>query len=157
MDRQLVSYIREKYSLLIGEKQAEDLKIAIGSAVELKDEEEREIKGRNLKTGLPKRITISSVEVREALLVVLRQILTALRDAIEKSPPEILSDLLDRGIMLAGGGALIKGIDKYFEQNLDTPVIISEDPIMAVVRGTEILLNEIELLEKIQVADNEII
>lgn len=157
MDRQLVNYIREKYSLLIGEKQAEDLKIAIGSAVELEEEEEREIKGRNIKTGLPKRLVISSVEVREALLIVLRQILNALRDAIEKSPPEILSDLLDRGIMIAGGGALIKGIDKYFERNLDTPVIISEDPIMAVVRGTEILLNEIELLEKIQVKDNEII
>lgn len=157
MDRQLVNYIREKYSLLIGEKQAEDLKIAIGSAVELDEEEEREIKGRNIKTGLPKRLVISSVEVREALLIVLRQIINALRDAIEKSPPEILSDLLDRGIMIAGGGALIKGIDKYFERNLDTPVIISEDPIMAVVRGTEILLNEIELLEKIQVKDNEII
>jgi rod shape-determining protein MreB len=157
MDRQLVNYIREKYNLLIGEKQAEDLKIAIGTAVPQKEEEVREVKGRDIKTGLPKRVKVSSEEVREALLVIIRQILQAIRDAIEKSPPEILSDLLDRGIVVAGGGALIKGIDKYFEDNLDTPVVISEDPIMSVVRGTEILLDEIELLEKIQVKDNEFI
>lgn len=157
MDRQLVNYIKEKFNLLIGEKQAEDLKIAIGSAIEQKEEETREIKGRDIKTGLPKRVKITSEEVREALLTVLKQILSALKDAVEKAPPEILSDLLDRGIVIAGGGAMIKGIDKYFEKNLDTPVIIAENPIMAVVRGTEILLNEIELLEKIQVKDNEII
>lgn len=159
MDQELVNYIKQKYGLLIGEKQAEDLKIAIGSAVEIPDleEETREIKGRDINTGLPKRIKIKPAEVRNALLIVLRQILDALKDAIERTPPEILADLLDRGIVLAGGGALIRGIDKYFEQNLDTPVVIAEDPIMAVVRGTEILLDEIKLLEKIQVKDQELL
>lgn len=159
MDQELMQYVRNKYSLLIGEKQAEDLKIAVGSAVPQPNEENqiREIKGRDLNTGLPKRVKITPAEVRTALLIVLRQIVDSLKDAVEKAPPEILSDLLDRGIVIAGGGALIKGIDKYFEDNLQTPVIISEDPIMAVVRGTEILLDEINLLEKIQVKDNEFI
>ncbi len=159
MDQELVNYVRAKYGLLIGEKQAEDLKIAIGTAIEIPEfeGETREIKGRDINTGLPKKIKITVKEVRDALLIVLRQILDALKDAVEKTPPEILSDLLDRGIVIAGGGALIRGIDKYFEQNLDTPVIIADDPIMAVVRGTEILLDEIELLEKIQVKDHELI
>lgn len=161
MDQQLVNYIKSKYGLLIGEKQAEDLKIAIGSAVEAEvyggQEETRIVKGRDINKGLPRKVEITSQEVRVALLTVIDQILQAIRDAIEKTPPEILSDLLDRGIVLAGGGALIKGIDKYFEKALQTPVLISENPIMAVLRGTEILLDEIELLEKIQIKDHEII
>lgn len=157
MDLELIQYIKQKFGLLIGEKQAEDLKIAIGSAIEMPGEENesREIKGRDMSTGLPKRATITPAEVRKALLIVLRQILDALKDALEKAPPEILADLLDKGIVIAGGGALIKGIDKYFEEQLQTPVVIAEDPIMAVVRGTDILLAEIDLLEKIQVKDNE--
>ncbi len=157
MDQELVSYIKQKYGLLIGEKQAEDLKIAIGSAIPLKKEEVREVKGRDIATGLPKRVKIGSEEVRKALLIVIRQILEAIKEAIEQCPPEILSDLLDRGIVMAGGGAMIRGIDKFLEENLNTPVIIAEDPITAVVRGTEILLDEIELLEKIQVKDHELI
>jgi len=157
MDLELVNYVKNKYGLLIGEKQAEDLKIAIGSAVEFPNIEYREIKGRDINTGLPRKVKISSDEVRNSLLIVLKQILDALKDAVEKAPPEILSDLLDRGIVIAGGGALIRGIDKYFEKYLHTPIVIAEDPIMAVVRGTEILLAEIELLEKIQVKDHEII
>ncbi len=157
MDRMLVNYIKKEYLLLIGEKQAEDLKIAIGSAIKLPTNEVREIKGRDMESGLPKKIEITESEVRKALLKVIRQILQAVKDAIEKSPPEILSDLIDKGIVLAGGGAMIKGIDKYFEKHLNTPVIVAEEPIMAVLRGTEILLNEIDLLEKIQVKDYDLI
>lgn len=157
MDRVLVNYIRQHYKLLIGEKQAEDLKIAIGSAIPLPETETRIIKGRDVETGLPKKVEITDEEVRKSLLIVLRQILTAVKDAIERTPPEILSDLLDRGIVIAGGGAMIKGIDKYFEKHLDTPVVVSEQPIMAVLRGTQILLDEIDLLEKIQVKDYELI
>jgi rod shape-determining protein MreB len=157
MDRVIVDYVKEVYGLLIGEKQAEDLKIAIGSALPLEHEETRQIKGRDIESGLPKKVEITSTEVRKALLVVVDQIAEALHDTLEKAPPEILSDLLDRGIMIAGGGALIKGIDKYFQEKLDTPVVISEDPIMAVLRGTQILLDEIDLLEKIQVNDYDFI
>jgi rod shape-determining protein MreB len=157
MDRVLVNYVRENYDLLIGEKQAEDLKIAIGTAIPQDQEEVREIKGRDIKTGLPKRVEITDTEVRESLLTVIDKILQAIKDAVERTPPEILSDLLDRGIVLAGGGAMIKGIDKYFEERLDTPVVVSEDPILAVLRGTEILLDEIDLLEKIQVKENDFI
>lgn len=157
MDQELVNYIKKKYSVHIGEKQAEDLKIAIGSASPQEEEEVREVKGRDMNTGLPKKIEISSVEVRVALLKVLEQISTALKDALDKTPPEIMSDLLERGIVLAGGGALIKGIAKYFEDQLNTPVIIADDPIMSVLRGTEILLGEIPLLEKIQVKDHELV
>jgi rod shape-determining protein MreB len=157
MDRVLVNYVKKEYNLLIGEKQAEDLKIAIGSAVPVDTEEVREVKGRDIKTGLPKRVKITDEEVRKALKTVIDKILRAIKDAVERTPPEILSDLLDRGIVLAGGGAMISGIDKYFEEHLDTPVVVSEDPILAVLRGTEILLDEIDLLEKIQVKENDFI
>ena len=108
-------------------------------------------------TGLPRIIKLSSLEVREAMAKVLEKIADAIKAALEKTPPEILADLLERGIVLAGGGALIYGIDKFFEDRLKTPVIITDDPIKAVVRGTEILLEEINLLERIQVSRDEII
>ena len=136
---------------------AEDVKIAIGSAVTMKPEKELDVKGRDMLTGLPRTIKLSSIEVREAMLKVLEKISDAVRGALEKTPPEILADLLERGIVLAGGGALIYGIDRFFEERLKTPVIITEDPIKAVVRGTEVLLEELELLERIQISKDEII
>jgi rod shape-determining protein MreB len=157
LDEEILNYIKYKYNLLIGSKMAEDTKIAIGSAIPLKKELEMEVKGRDLLTGLPRIIKISSIEVREAMARVLEKISDAVKGALEKTPPEILSDLLDKGIVLAGGGALIYGIDKFFEDRLKTPIIIAEDPIKAVVRGTEILLDEIELLERIKVSDQDII
>ncbi|KXK26665.1 MAG: Rod shape-determining protein MreB [candidate division WS6 bacterium OLB20] len=156
-DDEILNYARHKYNILIGQKMAEDIKIAIGSAIPLKKETEIEVKGRDLVTGLPRIVTMSSVEVREAMTKVLERLAEAIKEAIEKSPPEILSDLLDRGITMAGGGALIYGIDKFLEERLNTPVIIAEDPLTAVVRGTEILLDEIELLERIQVRGDDII
>jgi rod shape-determining protein MreB and related proteins len=110
-----------------------------------------------LLTGLPKIVKISSIEVREAMLRVIEKIGEAIKEAVEQTPPEILSDLLERGITLAGGGALIRGLDKYLENRLETPVIVAEDPITAVVRGTETLLDEIDLLEKVQIKGDEII
>lgn len=157
LDEEILNYIKYKYNLLIGSKMAEDVKIAIGSAIPMKKELEIEVKGRDLLTGLPRIIKLSSIEVREAMTRVLEKITDAVKEALEKTPPEILSDLLDKGIVIAGGGALIYGIDKFFEDRIKTPVIISEDPIKAVVRGTEILLDEIELLERIKVSDQDII
>lgn len=157
LDEEILNYARHKYNMLIGQKMAEDIKIAIGSAVPLKKETEIEVKGRDLVTGLPRIVKMSSIEVREAMTRVLEKIADAIKEAIEKSPPEILSDLLDRGITLAGGGAQIYGIDKFLEERLKTPIIIAEDPITAVVRGTEILLDEIELLERIKHTGDDII
>ncbi len=155
IDQEIVSYARRKYNIAIGEKMAEDIKIAIGSAIPLKKEQEAQLKGRDIVTGLPKIVKISSIEIREAILKILDQITEAAKEALEQSPPEILSDLLESGITLVGGGALLEGIDKYFEDKLKTPVIIGEDPMEAVVRGTNTLLSEIDLLERIQISGDD--
>jgi len=155
IDQEIVNYARHKYNILVGDKMAEDMKIAIGSASPMKKETTAQMKGRDLVSGLPKIIDISSVEVREAITKVLDKIAEAAREALEQSPPEILSDLLERGITLVGGGALLEGIDKYFEEKLKTPVIIGEDPMSAVVRGTNVLLSEMDLLERIQITGDD--
>lgn len=155
IDQEIVNYARHKYNILVGDKMAEDIKIAIGSAAPMKKETTAQMKGRDLVTGLPKIIDISSVEIREAITKVLDKIAEAGREALEQSPPEILSDLLERGITLVGGCALLNGIDKYFEEKLKTPVIIGEDPMSAVVKGTNILLSEIDLLERIKITGEE--
>lgn len=157
IDSEILNYIKNKYNMLIGQKMAEDIKIAIGSAIPMKEEAEIDVKGRDLMTGLPRIIKLSSVEVREAMIKVLEQISDAIREAVEKTPPELLADLLDRGITLAGGGAQIYGLDKFLEDRINTPIIVAEDPVTCVVRGTEILLDEIDLLERIQVSGEEII
>ncbi|MFQ5492548.1 MAG: rod shape-determining protein [Candidatus Dojkabacteria bacterium] len=157
LDEEIVNYARHKYNMLIGQKMAEDVKIAIGSAVPLKKETSIEVKGRDLVAGLPRIVKMSSVEVREAMVKVLEKIADAIKEAVEQAPPEILSDLLDRGITLAGGGALIHGIDKFLEERLKTPIIIAEDPLTSVVRGVDILLDELELLERLQIKGDEII
>lgn len=157
MDAEIVNYARDKYNLLIGERSAEDIKIAIGSAYTQRKEKKYEMKGRDLITGLPKNILISSVEVREALMKPLNRILESVRDAIEATPPELLSDLLERGITLAGGGAQLDGIDRYFQEKLQTPVNIAEEPMTCVVRGAEKVLQEIEFLQQIQVTREDII
>lgn len=157
MDEAIVAYIRNKYNLLIGVKMAEDIKIEIGSAISQKDVRNQDVKGRDLLSGLPKTINISSTEIREAILPVLEKICEAVKEAIEKTPPEIIADLLERGVYLAGGGALIEGIDKYFEKRLKIPMVLVDDPILAVVSGTEILLDEIELLEKVKLTHDDIL
>lgn len=155
IDQEITNYVRHKYNMLVGDKMSEDIKIAIGSAAPLRKETSAQMKGRDLVSGLPKIIEISSIEIREAITKVLDQIAEAAREALEQSPPEILSDLLERGITLVGGGALLEGIDKYFEEKLKTPIIIGEDPMSAVARGTNVLLSEIDLLERIQITGEE--
>jgi len=157
LDDEILNYVKYKYNLLIGQKMAEDIKIAIGSAIAQKSETDIDVKGRDLITGLPKIIKMTSIEVREAMSRVIERIADAIKEALERTPPELLSDLLERGVTLAGGGALIPGVDKYLEERLKIPIIIAEDPITCVVRGTEILLEEIELLERIQISREDII
>jgi rod shape-determining protein MreB and related proteins len=153
MTDDIVSYMKHKYNLLIGERSAEDVKIAVGSAYPQKDEPVVTLQGRDLVTGLPKAVDVSAVEIREAILNSISQITEAIKDAIEECPPELLADLAQDGVVLAGGGALIKGIDRYLKEEIKLPVKITKDPMMSVVRGTGMVLEEIDLLKKVQVQE----
>ncbi|KKR06370.1 MAG: Rod shape-determining protein mreB [candidate division WS6 bacterium GW2011_GWF2_39_15] len=157
MDQDIVNYVRDKYNMLIGERTAEDVKIAIGSAAPLQEEQSVIVQGRDLISGLPKSVEFSSVEVREAILSSIDQITDAVKDAIEETPPELLTDLLTSGLNLTGGGALIPGLDKLWQSELNIPVNIVNDPMSTVARGTALMLDHIELLERIQRSWNEII
>ncbi|HVX92630.1 MAG TPA: rod shape-determining protein, partial [Candidatus Dojkabacteria bacterium] len=157
MNEDIINYVRDKYNVLIGERTAEDVKIAIGSAAPQEKEQTVVIQGRDLLSGLPRSIEFSSVEVREAITNSLDQIIQAVKDAIEETPPELLTDLYSIGIKVAGGGALLKGIDKLWTKELNIPVRIVEDPLTAVARGTALMLDHIELLHKIQKSWDEIV
>mgnify|MGYP000182655019 CR=1 FL=1 len=142
MDEAIIEYLKKKYNLLIGERTAEEIKMEIGSAFKLDEEFEMEVHGRSLVEGLPKQIKVNSEEIREALQDTLDLIINAVRDVLEETPPELSSDLIERGVVIAGGGALLKGIDKLISQETKLPVIIAEDPLTAVVRGTGKILEE---------------
>lgn len=150
MDTEIVNYIRHKYNLLIGERMAEDIKIKIGSAFPLKEELTYEVRGRDILQGVPRTLTISSIEVREAILRQLNKIIAAITDALEEAPPEILADIATSGIFIAGGGAMIQNIKELFEDRVKNKFVIADTPIEAVVRGTQLLLEDIDLLEKIK-------
>lgn len=156
MDEEIVKYVRNKYNLLIGERLAEDVKIQIGSAFPSK-EETYEVRGRDILLGVPKTITITSLEVREAIICQLDLIAASISAALEEAPPEILADISEYGIYLAGGGALIKGIQKYFEDKIKIKFIVAPDPISCVVKGTQILLEDLDLLASVQVDDDELL
>ena len=153
MDKAIQEYIKSKYNFLIGLKVAEDLKKKIGNAISEKSSEKVEIKGQDLINGLPKSISIYSIEVTEALSPILVNILNAIKEAIEKAPPEIISDLIDNGIHLTGGGALIKNLDKFLSKELRLPVIVPNDPILSVTNGLKLILNDSKLLESVQFKD----
>lgn len=157
MDLDIVNYMRDKYNLLIGERSAEDVKLAIGSASPFEVEKSVSVQGRDLLTGLPKSVEVSSVEIREALMNSIDQITEAVKDAIEDTPPELVTDLLTGGIYLAGGGSLLPGISQYWEKRLNVPVKIVNEPLAAVARGTASMLDHIQLLEKIQKSWDELV
>ncbi len=137
-DEAIISYVKKKYNLLIGERTAEDIKIKIGSAYPTEENEDAsvEIKGRNLVDGLPKDVSISAQEVREALSDSLSLIIDAIKSTLEKTPPELSADIIDHGIMLTGGGALLRGLDKLVEQETGMPVHVADNPLDCVVNGT---------------------
>ncbi len=132
----IIMYLKKNYNLLIGELTAEEIKIRIGSAFPLEKEISMEIKGRDLVAGVPKNLKLSSVQVREALSETIDIIVEAVRQALERTPPELASDILERGIILTGGGALLRGLDKRLRQETNLPVNVAEDPLTCVVRGT---------------------
>ncbi len=142
-------YLKKNYNLLIGELTAEDIKIQIGSAFPLDEELSMEIKGRDLVAGVPKNLTLSSVQVREAISETIDTIVEAVRQALEQTPPELASDILERGIILTGGGALLRGLDKRLRQETNLPVNVAEDPLTCVVRGSGKVLSDFDGYSKV--------
>ena len=149
MDEAIIQYIKRKHNLLIGERTAESIKIQIGSAAPLERPLTIEIKGRNLIEGVPKTVTIGDEEIREALSDSIGIIVNALKVALERTPPELSADIMDRGIVLTGGGALLKRFDKRIADETGLPVFIAEDPLSSVVLGTSKMLTDFKLLRRI--------
>jgi rod shape-determining protein MreB len=153
MDETIMSYVKRKYNLMIGDRTAEQIKIELGSAAETNDEPPRtmDIKGRDLVTGIPKTIPLSEEEVREALSEPVNTILETIKVALENTPPELAADIVDRGIVLAGGGALLKGLDLLITEATELPVVVAKDPLTAVVRGVGKAIDDLPLLKRISV------
>jgi rod shape-determining protein MreB len=149
MDEAIIQYIKKKYNLLIGERTAEQIKVEIGSAYPLDEPVTMEIKGRDLIEGIPKTLTITDSEVREALAEPISIIVNAVRVALERTPPELSADIVDRGIVLTGGGSLLKNLDKLLREETSLPVSVAEDPLCSVVLGTGKMLSDFDLLRKI--------
>ncbi len=151
MDDAIMQYLKKKYNLLIGERTAEQIKMQVGSAFPLDKEISMEIKGRNLIEGVPKTIAISDQEIREALGECVATIMNAIRVALERTPPELSADISDRGIVLTGGGALLKNLDRRIREETGLPVSIAEDPLASVVLGTGRMLTDFKLLRRIAI------
>jgi rod shape-determining protein MreB len=149
MDEAIVAHCRKNYNLLIGERTAEQIKIDVGSAYPLPEEKTVEVRGRDLVTGLPKTLTLTSSEVRDALAEPVATVVDAVRITLEKTPPELAADIMDRGIVMAGGGSLLRGLDKYLSQETDMSVYVVDDPISCVAYGTGKILEEIDILKKV--------
>ncbi|MBN1168869.1 rod shape-determining protein [Candidatus Woesebacteria bacterium] len=151
MNEAIANYVRLKYSLLLGEPTSEEIKLSIGSCGPIKEEKFTVARGRDLETGLPKSIKLSNTEIQEALSSVVHEIVSSIVDTLEETPPELVSDIMERGIVLAGGGSLLSGIDKLIEEKTKMPVWIADDPITCVARGCGGLLSDPKLLKKINV------
>ncbi len=151
MDEAIIQYVKRKHNLLIGERTAERIKIEVGSAAILDEPLTMEIKGRNLIEGIPKTLAITDEEVREALSDSISTIVNAVRVALERTPPELSADIADKGIVLTGGGALLKGLDHRIKEDTDLPVFLAEDPLSSVAIGTGMMLEEMALLRRISV------
>lgn len=147
----IIQYARDEFKLLLGEKTAEDIKIGIGSAFSLEDKMEASMRGRDLLTGLPKEVIVSSDDIREALRRSVKILVNAVRSTIEESPPELVADIMEKGIILAGGGSLLRGLDRLIAQETQMPVKVTEDPLTAVVRGCGVVLEDIEALRDVLV------
>jgi rod shape-determining protein MreB len=156
MDAAIINYMKRAYNLLIGERTAEEIKVRVGSAYPLDEELTMEVKGRDSVAGLPKTIHITSQEIREAMADTLSTIVDAVRTTLERCPPELAADLVDRGIVLAGGGALLKGLDRLLREETGLPVHIAEDPLSAVAEGTGKALQEIALLKRVTNTDRRV-
>jgi rod shape-determining protein MreB len=151
MDNAIMQYLKRKYNLLIGERTAEAIKIQVGSAYPLDKPLTMEIKGRNLIEGVPKTLAIDDSEIREALGECVATIMNAIRVALERTPPELSADISDRGIVLTGGGAMLKNLDRRIREETGLPVSIAEDPLASVVLGTGKMLTDFKLLRRVAI------
>ncbi len=151
MDEAIIQYLKRKYNLLIGERTAEIIKWEIGSAYPLKEPLKMEIKGRDLVEGVPKNLLITDEEIREALAEPVATIVEAVRQALERTPPELSADIMDRGIVLSGGGALLRNLDQRLRDETGLPVVLAEDPLASVVLGAGRVLEDINLLRKVSI------
>lgn len=151
MDEAIIEYLKKTYNLMVGERTAEEIKIKIGSAYPLEEEMSLEVRGRDLVAGLPKAVTVTSEEIREALQEPIRAILEVTKISLERTPPELAADLIEHGIVMAGGGSLLKGLDKLIAEETGLPVHVADDPLTAVANGTGKVLSEIRYLKKVTV------
>ena len=156
LNEDIIQFAQEEYKLLIGERAAEDIKIGIGSAYRLKEKRELPLRGRNLITGLPEEILVSDEDIRKAMQKSVRQIVTAVKTTVEETPPELLADIMAKGIFLAGGGSLLKGLDILIQEETKIPTRIIEDPMTAVVRGAGFVLESLDELREILAETEEI-
>ncbi|MEY3935147.1 MAG: hypothetical protein RI901_577 [Actinomycetota bacterium] len=153
LDQSIINWVKREYSLLLGERTAEEIKMAIGSAFPLPGEPDAEIRGRDLATGLPKTILVTSADIRKALEEPVAAIVNAVKNTLDKTPPELASDLMDRGIVLTGGGALLRGLDERLRHETGMPIHISERPLQAVAEGSGKCIEEFEALEKVLISE----
>lgn len=150
LDNNIIDYIREEFNMLIGEQAAENIKIMIGAVTLLKEPVEMEVRGRDLLNGLPKAVIINNDQIREAMNRSISQIIENIKTVLETTPPELVADIYEHGIHLTGGGALLRGLDKEIAQATKIPVRIADDPLTCVVRGTGVLISDVDLLEKVK-------
>jgi rod shape-determining protein MreB and related proteins len=155
MDEAIIQYSRKAYNLLIGERTAEDIKIRVGSAYPQKEETTIEVRGRDLVSGLPRTVRMTGTEIREAMAEPIAAIVEAVKMTLERTPPELAADIVDRGIIMAGGGSLLRGLDRLLGEETGMPVTITEDPLSAVVLGTGKALEEIETLKKVLITSKK--
>lgn len=148
----IVKYARDEFKLLLGEKTAEDIKISVGSAFELDEELRATMRGRDLLNGLPKEITVTDTNIREAMARSVKILVNSIRTTVEQTPPELVADIMEKGIVLAGGGSLLRGLDKLVARETQMPVRIAEDPLTAVVRGCGVVLEDIDKLQEVLVS-----
>jgi rod shape-determining protein MreB len=155
LDDDIISYIRSEFKILIGEKTAENIKIAIGAVLAGEAPLEASVKGRDLVTGLPREVIITDSDIREAISQSIASLVEATREVLETTPPEVLSDIMNRGIYLAGGGALIKGLAELLEEEIKIPVHMAEDPLTSVARGTGIILEDLESFKEVLIQNED--
>jgi len=151
MDEAIVAYVKRKYNLLIGERTGENIKIALGTAIPESSPRTMLIRGRDMLTGLPKTVQISSLEVYDALTESVQTIIDTVQATLERTPPELVADIIDQGLVMAGGGALLPGLDILLREETGLPVTVAEEPLLSVVQGVSQVLDNIDLLEKISV------